>query len=472
MIAMTLGEIATVVGGAVSSADAGVTVTGEAFRDSREPSAGGLYVALVGDRVDGHDFAAAALDAGASAALAARPVPVPAVVVDDVLDALGRLARHVRGKLRDLTVVGVTGSQGKTSTKDMLAATLRCVGETVATAESLNNEIGLPLTTLRATQSTRYLVVEMGARGHGQISYLTDIVAPTVGLVLNVGRAHLSEFGDQEGIARAKGELVEALGPDGLAVLNADDQRVSAMAERTPASVLTFGRAGGADVRLGKVRPDHHGHPELRLTWRDESVDLTLRYVGEHHAGNAAAAAAVALGLGMDLDSVARSLSTTEPLSKWRMAVSTSPEGIVVVNDAYNANPDSMRAAVKALTDIAQGHSGARTFAVLGEMLELGDSSEAEHRAVGSTVARLGVSRLVAVGRAAEPAQLAAAAETSWQGTASSVADAAAALDLLRGELRQGDVVLVKASRAAGFEGLAAALTAGLDQTARTGGDR
>ncbi len=472
MIEMTLGEIATAVGGSVSAADAGVTVSGPAFVDSRSTVADGLFVAVAGERVDGHEFAHAAVEAGAAGVLAARQVAAPSVVVDDVVGGLGRLARHVRAQLRDLTVVGVTGSQGKTSAKDMLAVILGAAGQTVATAESFNNEIGLPLTMLRATATTRYLVAELGTRGPGQIGFLAEVVRPTIGLVLNVGVAHIGEFGTQDAIATAKGELVAALPPTGLAVLNSDDHRVSAMAARTSAAVLTFGTSAGSDVRFAGLDLDADGHPAMRLTWRRRSADLTLGYVGVHHAANAAAAAAVALGMGLDLDSVVASLRGAQPLSHWRMAVSTSPEGVVVINDAYNANPDSMRAAVAALVEIARRRGAGRTFAVLGEMLELGEASRREHEAIGPLVARLGVTRLLAVGPSTRPAQVAASQESSWAGVADYVGDSAAALELLRGELRPGDVVLVKASRAAGLEGLAAALTAGLTPTMRTGGGR
>jgi len=470
VIALTLGEIATVVGGSVSAGDAEVTVTAAAFVDSRAPVAGGLFVAIAGDRVDGNHYAPAAVAAGAAAVLAERPLEAPVVVVPDVVGALAKLARHVIGELRDLTVVCLTGSQGKTSTKDMLAVVLGSAAETVSTVESLNNEIGLPLTALRATPSTRYLVAELGTRGPGQLTYLTDVVAPTVGVVLNVGVAHISEFGDQEAIAAAKGELVAALPPEGLAVLNADDQRVSAMAGRTAATVLTFGQSPGSDVRFADLDLDADGHPMMLLSWRQRSAELALRYVGQHHAANAAAAAAAALGMGLDFDAVVGALRVAEPMSHWRMAVSTNPDGVLVINDAYNANPDSMRAGLTALVEITRRRTGARSFAVVGEMLELGESSRREHETVGRLAAELGVTRLLAVGPAARPAQAAASQEGSWPGSADYVADGAAALDLLRGELRPGDVVLVKASRAAGLEGLAAALAAGQGPTTRTDG--
>ena len=469
---MTLGEIAAVVGGAVEPAAAEVVVAGEAFVDSRSPVPEGLFVALAGEHVDGHAYASAAVEGGAAAALASRQVAEPAVVVEDVLDALGTLAHHVVRRIPGLTVIGVTGSQGKTSTKDMLAEVLGSRAPIVAARESQNNEIGVPLTALRVVPGTRYVVSEMGARGMGHIAHLAGIMGPSVGVVLNVGVAHLGEFGDREGIAAAKGELVEALPSDGVAVLNADDPRVSAMAARTSAAVLTFGRAARADVRWSRVGLDADGHPTLRLHWRGASTDIALRYVGEHHAANAAAAAAVALGLGLDLDEVATALGEARPLSRWRMEVATSPEGVVVVNDAYNANPDSMRAAVRALVDIAERRTGARAIAVLGEMRELGDASRGEHEVLGRFVAGLGVARLVVVGDEARPMFEAAGHDASWGGTAEFATDTDEALRLVRGELRRGDVVLVKASRAAGLEGLAAALVAGERPNTRMDGGR
>ncbi|MEJ7629690.1 MAG: UDP-N-acetylmuramoyl-tripeptide--D-alanyl-D-alanine ligase [Nocardioidaceae bacterium] len=469
---MTLGEIAGVVRGTVEPSAADVMVAGDAFVDSRSPVAGGLFVALPGEHVDGHAYAKEAVDGGAAAVLVARPVPAPAVVVGDVLDALGSLARHVMRQVTGTTVIGVTGSQGKTSTKDMLAEVLGSVAPTVAARESQNNEIGVPLTALRVTPGTRYVVSEMGARGMGHIAYLAGIMAPTIGIVLNVGVAHLGEFGSQDGVAAAKGELVESLPADGFAILNADDLRVAAMAARTDAAVLTFGRSQNADLRLARVGLDAHGHATLRLEWRGTSTDVTLTYVGEHQAANAAAAAAAALAAGLDLDVVGRALESARQLSRWRMDVGTDPEGRVVINDAYNANPDSMRAAVKALVDIAARRGRGRTVAVLGEMRELGDTSRLEHETMGRFVAGLGVAHLVVVGEAARPMYEAAAGAPSWEGAAEFAVDSDEGLGLARGALQENDVVLVKASRAAGLEGLAAALLAGEQPTTRTDGGR
>ncbi|MFF1766116.1 UDP-N-acetylmuramoyl-tripeptide--D-alanyl-D-alanine ligase [Streptomyces sp. NPDC058249] len=456
MIALSLAEIAAVVGGQTYDIpDPAVQVTGPVVRDSREVESGSLFVAFVGERVDGHDFAEAVIEAGAVAVLASRPVGVPAIVVTDVQAALGALARHVVERL-GATLVALTGSAGKTSTKDLIAQVLRSKAPTVFTPGSLNNEIGLPLTALSATEGTRFLVLEMGARGIGHIRYLADLTPPKVGLVLNVGTAHIGEFGGREQIAQAKGELVESLPEDGAAILNADDPLVRAMASRTKARVILFGESDEADVRAENVRLMESGQPAFSLRTPSGCSDVTMRLYGEHHVSNALAAAAVAHELGMSADEIARALSEAGSLSRWRMEVTERPDGVTVVNDAYNANPESMRAALRALATMGRGR---RTWAVLGQMAELGDEALAEHDAVGRLAVRLNVSKLVAVGgREASWLQLGAYNEGSWGEESVHVSDAQAAVDLLRSELRPGDVVLVKASRSVGLERVAQAL--------------
>ena len=458
MIALSLAEIAAVVGGQTHDIpDPSVQVTGRVVRDSREVEPGSLFVAFVGERVDGHDFANAVVAAGAVAVLASRPVGVPAIVVDDVQTALGALARHVVRRL-GATLVALTGSAGKTSTKDLIAQVLARKAPTVFTPGSLNNEIGLPLTALSATDETRFLVLEMGARGLGHIRYLADLTPPKIGLVLNVGTAHIGEFGGREQIAEAKGELVEVLPEDGTAVLNADDPLVRAMASRTKAKVILFGESGEADVRAENVRLTDSGQPAFSLHTPSGCSEVTMRLYGEHHVSNALAAAAVAHELGMSADEIATALSEAGSLSRWRMEVTERPDGVTIVNDAYNANPESMRAALRALAAMGKGR---RTWAVLGKMAELGDEALAEHDAVGRLAVRLNVGKLVAVGgREASWLQLGAYNEGSWGEESVHVSDAQAAVDLLRSELRPGDVVLVKASRSVGLERVALALLA------------
>ncbi|RSS82505.1 UDP-N-acetylmuramoyl-tripeptide--D-alanyl-D-alanine ligase [Streptomyces sp. WAC06614] len=467
MIPLSLAEIADITGGQLHDIpDPAAQVTGPVVYDSRQVEDGSLFAAFVGEQVDGHDYAAAAVAAGAVAVLASRPVGVPAVVVDDVVSALGALAGAVVARI-GTDVVALTGSAGKTSTKDLIAQVLQHHAPTVWTPGNLNNEIGLPITTLRATEDTRHLVLEMGARGIGHIRYLTGLTPPRIGLVLNVGTAHIGEFGGREAIAQAKGELVEALPAEadgGVAVLNADDLLVRAMSARTKARTVLFGEAEDADVRATDVRMTAQGRPSFTLHTPTGCSDVTLRLYGEHHVSNALAAAAVAHVLGMSVDEIATALSAAGTLSRWRMEVTERADGVTVVNDAYNANPESMRAALRALAAMggAAQANGGRTWAVLGPMAELGDDSLAEHDAVGRLVVRLNVSKLVAVGgREASWLQLGAYNEGSWGEESVLVSDAQAAVDLLRSELRPGDVVLVKASRSAGLERVAQALLEG-----------
>ncbi|TVL90888.1 UDP-N-acetylmuramoyl-tripeptide--D-alanyl-D-alanine ligase [Streptomyces sp. SAJ15] len=469
MIALSLAEITSLVGGRpYDIPDPEAQVTGPVVIDSREVRPGSLFAALPGDRVDGHDFAHRAVEAGATAVLASRPVgdaehPVPVIVVDDVVAALGALARGIVDRL-GTTVVALTGSAGKTSTKDLIAQLLERLGPTVWPPGSFNNEIGLPLTALRADADTRHLVLEMGARGIGHIDYLTRLTPPRIGVVLNVGTAHLGEFGGREQIAAAKGELVESLpaaDAGGVAVLNADDPLVRAMASRTKARTVLFGEAEDAAVRAENVRLTAEGRPAFTLHTPTGCSDVTLRLYGEHHVSNALAAAAVAHELGMPVDEIAKALSEAGQLSRWRMEVTERADGVTVVNDAYNANPDSMRAALRAL--VAMGKAGeargGRTWAVLGQMAELGEESLAEHDAVGRLAVRLNVSKLVAVGgQEAAWLDMGAKNEGSWGEESVHVSDVRAAVDLLRSELRPGDVVLVKASRAVGLERVAQAL--------------
>ena len=447
MIPLTLAEVARIVGG-TAHADAGVPVTGPAFLDSRKPVPGGLFVAIAGEHVDGHDFAAGAVEAGAAAVLGSRPTGVPTVVVEDARDALARLAHHVVMRLDRTRVVALTGSQGKTSTKDLIAHVLAAAGTTVATVGSFNNELGFPLTVLRADPSTDFLVLEMGARGIGHIRALCQVAPPDVALVLNVGKAHLGEFGSQQAIAQAKGEIVESLRADGAAVLNADDPLVSAMASRTVGEVQTFGTTGDADVRLAAVELDDLGRPGFELVTRHGSAYVQMGLVGEHHAMNAAAAAAVALALGLPLELIASAVADLCVLSPGRMEVHERADGVTVIDDAYNANPDSMRAGLKALAAIGGRRPGARTIAVLGEMLELGDTSLEEHDAVGRLAVRLNIHQLLVVGEPARPIHLGASLEGSWDSESVFVPDTDAALRWLRENLRSGDVVLFKASNA------------------------
>jgi UDP-N-acetylmuramoyl-tripeptide--D-alanyl-D-alanine ligase len=482
VLKLTLADVAAAVGGRLHRASGAELVTGGVEFDSRGLGPGDLFVAVPGERVDGHDYAAAAIEAGAVGVLAAREVPVPSVVVPAVewqrsrvyvlaadtdgsgaavLAGLAALARSVLDRLvpAGLAVVGITGSAGKTSTKDLIGGLLSRLGPTVAPPNSFNNELGLPWTVLRSDEHTRHLVLEMSARGVGHIAALARIAPPRIGAVLNVGTSHLGEFGSRETIAQAKGELVEALPADGLAVLNADDPLVAAMAARTKARVAFVGRSPDASVRAADVTVDDQARPRFRLVTPVGEADVALRLHGAHHVGNALAAAAVALELGMDVAGIAAGLADALPVSRRRMEVVTRPDGVTVVNDSYNASPESVVAALRAVVTMA---GSGRTWAVLGPMGELGDDSAGVHNEVGGLAVQLGVDRLVVVGERARALYEGAHLAGSRGRESVLVPDVDTAAALLRDELRPGDVVLVKAANAVGLWRLAdLLLTAG-----------
>ncbi len=484
MIDLTLGEIAGIVGGRLVGGQPSTAVTGSVEFDSRRLEPGGLFLALPGERVDGHDFVARALDAGAVAALVAREVdgvngaqivvpPVDrretnamALAADTdgsgaaVLAALGKLARASVDRLvseHGLTVVGVTGSSGKTSTKDLIGAVLSAAGTVVAPPGSFNNEIGHPWTALRADESTDFLVLELSARAPGNIAELAAIAPPRIGVVLNVGTAHLGEFGSRDVIAATKGELVEALpsaADGGVAVLNDDDDKVTAMAGRTSAEVVRVGLGASADVRAEKISLDDEVRPSFRLVTPRGEADVSLRVHGEHQVGNALSAAAVGLACGMGVEQIAAALGAAEAASERRMDVRVTADGVTVINDSYNANPDSMKAALKSLASMARsGDMPRRTWAVLGEMGELGDDSIIEHDLVGRFLVRLDVTQLIVVGRGRPQRALfqGAVQEGSWGSEAEHVDSADDALAILGERLEPGDIVLVKASAAVGL---------------------
>ena len=486
MIPLSLREIAQVTGGHVHPDTAEVRelrITGTVVTDSREVGPGGLYVARRGEHADGHDYLAAAAAGGAVAALTNRVVDeLPCVVVEEdparlserpdrppydaVTRAFAALGREVVDRCTahgGLRTVAITGSSGKTSTKDLMAQVIERLGPTLAPEASYNSEVGVPLTVCRLTEDTAYLVAEMGASGEGHIAHLTRIAPPQVSVVLNVGSAHLGEFGSREAIGTAKSEIVQGLPEGGLAVLNADDDVVAAMAEvaaSVGARTLLVGRSAHADVRATDVTVDQDGRASFTLHGPgapEDGVPVTLRLVGEHHVANALAVAAVAVEWGMPWEQVAVALGTAEPRSRWRMEVTEREDGVVVVNDAYNANPDSMRAALRTLASMRR--PGGRTIAVVGGMLELGEGTLAEHQGVGATAAGLGIDSLVAVGDLAAPA--AAAYLDSGGREALAVPDRHAARTHLETVLRHGDVVLLKSSRDSGLRLLGDELAGG-----------
>lgn len=455
MIPLRLSEIARITGGeihdALGGSGADPLVDGPVVTDSREASAGSLYVARVGEAMDGHQFVAGARDLGAVAALTSRPVAdLPCVVVADVQAAFVSLASALIEHNAHVVVIAITGSSGKTSTKDLLLSVLQRHGETVANVGSLNSEVGVPLTVCRITATTAFLVIEMGARAIGHLDYLTRMAPPQIGVVLNVGTAHVGEFGSQEAIGTAKAELVQALPATGFAVLNADDPIVAAMASQTRAHVIPVGESALAAVRAVDISLDPKGRASFTLVTDQGSAPVALGLYGEHHVGNALAVAAVALVVGMTLQDVATALGEARPLSRWRMEVHERADGVTIINDAYNANPDSMLAALKTLAIMGKGR---RTWAVLGEMRELGSGSITEHEALGRLAVRLNVSRMVAVGERTQPI-LSGAHKGSGDEGAIWVADIDAAYDLLRRELAPGDVMLVKSSHDAGLRWL------------------
>jgi UDP-N-acetylmuramoyl-tripeptide--D-alanyl-D-alanine ligase len=427
--------MAEAAGGALVGED---TEVEGAVNHSQVVVGGELFVAVVSDR-DGHDFIADALERGAAAYLTSRPpVGGTAVVVADTQAALLDLGRAARRRLPD-RVVGVTGSVGKTSVKDLLAAALAPRFRVAASAGSFNNELGVPLTLLNAPDDAEALVVEMGARGPGHVALLCEVAAPTVAVVTRVAAAHTAVMGDLERIARSKGELVEALPASGTAVLNAADPRVAAMASRTAATVVRFG--AGGDVVAEEVRLDDELRPSFRLRSPEGDADVRLGVAGHHQVDNALAAAAAAVAVGASLDDVATGLASAR-LSPMRMALGRAPSGAVVLNDAYNANPASMAAGLRALAALP----ARRRLAFLGTMAELGERAVSDHRDVAALAAELGV-QVVAVGEPAYGVEV----------VPDVAAAASRAADLGLGE---GDAVLVKASRVARLERLAEALLA------------
>lgn len=489
MIPMRLAEVAAAVGGEVATAHADLRVGPEVVIDSREVAPRALFVALAGERSDGHRHVAAALEAGAGAALVARhawqgPADLPVVTTDDPQRALGRLARHVidRAAIRGLTVIGVTGSMGKTSTKDLLGHVLAADAPTIAPRNSFNNEIGVPLTATRVDPDTGYLVSEMGARGIGHISLLCELTPPRVGVVLNVAHAHIGEFGSQQAIARAKGELVEALPSDGWAVLNADDPLVAAMADRTRARIAWFagqrptapaatGTGGDAvptmTVWPAEVTHDSWGrhsfvlaatghHPEHGVL-EGPLGTVRLATPGRAQLSNALAAATAAIAAGVAPERVARALDGAGVTSPWRMELTELGDTTMVVNDAYNANPDAVLATLDTAGTMATDNQR-RLGVVLGDMLELGDAAETDHALVGRAAAEAGAQWAVFVGDHADTQAAAAAGAGMPTATIRSVADAAAASAVLPEVQQAGDVVLIKASRGVGLESVAARL--------------
>lgn len=445
MIDLTLAEVAEATGGRLVHAAGAEVVTGAVEFDSREVGPGGLFVAFDGEKADGHDFAAAAIAAGATGVLGTRDTGTPGVLVGEPLAALARLARYVVDRLPQLTIVGLTGSSGKTTTKDLIAQLAARLGPTVAPPGSFNNELGHPWTVLKASPETRFLVLELGARGIGHIAHLGAVAPPRIGVVLNVGTSHIGEFGSVDNIARAKGELAEAVPADGgVAVLNADDPRVRAMTARTKGRVVLVGESADADLRAVDVTLDERGRASYTLVGPQGRAAVTLGISGRHQVGNTLAAAAVAVELGLPFAELPQALGELRLVSTRRMDVYDRPDGVTVIDDSYNANPASASTALRALAAVGAGR---RTTAVLGYMAELGDFEREGHEQVGRLAAELGVDRLIVVAGNATPIADGARGDAAWKGEPVLVPDQSAAVAELARDLRPGDVVLVKASR-------------------------
>ena len=451
---LTLSQIADIVGGQLFG-DGSLLISG-ITTDSRSVSHGDLFCAIVGNRINGHDCMDAATAAGAVAGLVSQQVSGPHVLVPDssdgdpVVSAIAKIATHVRSLMKNIEVVGITGSSGKTSTKDMIGQVLSHAGKTHAPAGSLNNELGLPLTILSAPDGLRFLVTEMGMRGMDQITYLCSVALPSIGVITNVGHAHLGEVGSVENIATAKSELVRALPEDGVAVLNADDPRVMAMQSLTKATIFSYGLSAEADVRAERIYITPRGTYTFDLIYRGNRVATSLPFLGQHNISNVLAAAAVGISVGMELEDIAEAITDLKQVSKWRMEVHQLSSDVTIINDAYNANPESVAAALRTLANIPA--TGA-TWAVLGKMHELGESSNQLHAELTDLANQLGISHLIAVGESAGDYGL--DRPTSSGANAVWLPDFQTATDYIVNGVNSGDVLLFKASRAEQFELLA-----------------
>jgi len=450
MIAMKASEIASVVQGRLHGDD--VTVTEAAVINSSEATSGSLFLALKGEHADGHDFVSDARSHGAVLTLASKSVDGPHIVVADVVVALGKLAQHVRSNLLNLTVIGITGSQGKTTTKELLLAILSAAAPTVAPYGNFNNEIGAPLSLLHCTEDTKYCVVEMGARHMGDIAHLCTIAQPNIGLVLKVGTAHVGEFGSVEAIAQTKSELISSLRADGTAILGTYDDYTPKMASLHKGKNLAFGEGPECDIRATDIEV-REGRAHFDLVTPEGRSAVGLRIVGLHQVANALAVASVATVLGFSLDQIASGLSTAESQAKWRMEINELPS-LVLINDAYNASPEAMQAAMQTLVLFAQERGG-ESWAFLGKMHELGESSDADHAGIGTLASELGIDHLVCVSAPQYGAKIAASSAT----TVHLCEDKAAAL-AVAAHINPGDVALVKASRSEKLEELADAISA------------
>jgi UDP-N-acetylmuramoyl-tripeptide--D-alanyl-D-alanine ligase len=459
----TLAELAHITGGDLHSTHPESTVKGF-FVDSRSPIPGGVFVAIKGERVDGHEFLSDVHSNGAGLAIVERsftgaiPEGLPHLTVFDSIACLGQIAHWARTTKLSAKVIAVTGSSGKTTTKDFIAGILVQLGPTVWAEGSFNTEVGLPLTILRADESTQYLVVEMGMRGLGHIESLTRMAVPDIGVVTNVGSAHIELLGNQENIALAKGELIRSLGPAAWAILNEDDPFVRLMRPSTTAKVASFGESPLADYRAVNVQLTADACSSFTLEFQGQAHRVEMHIPGEHQVSNALAAIAAVNCAGVSMTEACHLIGNIEHISKWRMEVTATDSGVTVINDSYNANPESMRAALKTLVSMSKGR---RSIAVLGPMLELGDRTVEEHDSLGRLAVRLDVSLLVCVGDPMKITHLGASQEGSWGEEAHWVPNIDSAITFLSETIKKDDVILVKASRSVGLDRVAEALISG-----------
>ena len=446
MIKLSAREISLIVNGHLHG-DENIIVSQTPVFDSRQAVPGSLFLALVGENADGHAYINEAFNNGSVLALTTKVVEEPCIVVPDVIRAISDLAKFVRIQLSELKVIGITGSQGKTTTKDLLNYILASAGETVAPLGSFNNELGVPLTILECTETTQYCIVEMGARHIGDISALCEIAKPQIGAVLKVGNAHLGEFGSRAAIAQTKAELISSLTTGGTAILGTYDQYTPLMKVSEGVSTLTFGERSDCNVRAADVEI-REGCPHFDLVTKNGRAAVGMRLVGLHQIPNALAAAAIASALGLSVDQIAGALSMAELASKWRMEIFEANDRLMI-NDCYNANPESMAAALRTLALFAQERGGS-AWAVLGKMHELGSSENADHAEIGKLVSDLAIDHLVTVSMPAFSAEIPSNSETKIH----EFADKKSVVSLLE-EMQSGDVLLVKASRAEHFEEIA-----------------
>ena len=463
MIPLTLEEISVAINAATLNLDSNLKVTGKVVIDSRKVSQGDLFVAIYGERVDGHDFCHEAIKKGAIAVVSSKElVGIPTLLVKEgnatsknvdqpTVIALGKLANYLLMKLPGIFKIAVTGSSGKTTTKDLLFDLGNLIGPTVAPVGSFNNEIGMPQTILECDEKTKVLILEMGAREVGNIKKLCQIAKPDTSILLNIGSAHIEIFGSRELILKTKSEIIECLNAEDVAVLNHEDETFSK--QKTKAKVVSFGLSG-ADVSAKNVVLNDKAQASYELEFEGKVSQVNLKLVGAHQVSNSLAAAAVFLKKGLDIDLVAKTLSNSVAKSKWRMQVEVNSKNVTVINDSYNANPESMKAAIRTLK---QAGADKKTFIIVGEMLELGSDSKQMHEEVADLIQKLDVKKTLVVGNGAKIVSD-YLSNNSYKGRLEFCMDIDSAISKTKEMVEINDVVLVKASRAIGLERVANAL--------------